>query len=215
MYPSLGPEESAGKVVAGHVRDEPLEPVTIEDAAVGHAEPVLDLDAALERHQVGFAMTEAEVAVARDLEEARPLEGREGAHAVHADRDGELVEVLGLDDPDRQTGRSARDPAALDDGDVGSAALGQVVGRRQAEGAGSDDDDRWAGGHGILPAGATPRSRPEEAHHDEEAGEQGDQPEAAVGRVGARVRDELQPDPEDDRPADEQQREEELRRSGW
>ncbi len=150
-------EQSAGKVVAGHVRDEPSEPVPIEDAAVGHAELVLDLDAALERLEVGVAMTEAEVAVAHDLEGARALEGREGAHALDADRDGERVEVLRLDDPDRQTRRRAGDPAALDDGDVGDAALGQVVGRRQAERAGSDDDDRWAGGHGILPAGAIPR----------------------------------------------------------
>src|SRR5687768_11960800 len=53
--------------------------------------------------------------------------------------------------------------------------------------------------------------RPEEAHHDEEAGEQGDQPEPAVRRVGALVGHELESDPEGDRPANEQQTEQPLR----
>jgi hypothetical protein len=56
-----------------------------------------------------------------------------------------------------------------------------------------------------------PDHRPQEAHHDEEAAEQGDQADPAVRRVGARMRYELEADPEDDGPYDEQEREQELR----
>ena len=63
----------------------------------------------------------------------------------------------------------------------------------------------------VWRRGLFPDHRPEQAHHDEEAAEQGDQADPAVGRVGAGVRHQLQADPEDDRPDDEQEREQELR----
>ncbi len=61
------------------------------------------------------------------------------------------------------------------------------------------------------PSGLFPDHRPEQPHHDEEAGEEGDQAKAAIRRARADVRHQLEDDPEADRPDDEQEREEELR----
>ena len=61
-------------------------------------------------------------------------------------------------------------------------------------------------GSGTRVAGWSPAAasvaddRPEQAHRDEEAREQGDEPERAVRRAGALVRHELQADPEERRP---------------
>src|SRR3954454_18418473 len=56
-----------------------------------------------------------------------------------------------------------------------------------------------------------PDHAPEQAHEDEEAREEGDQAEAAVRRVGTLVRNDEEPDAEDDCPGYEQRGEEELR----
>src|SRR4249919_3820200 len=58
--------------------------------------------------------------------------------------------------------------------------------------------------------GLLPDDRPEQAHRDEEAAEEGDQAQRAVGRAGALVRDQLQADPEAERPEDEQEAEQET-----
>src|SRR5690242_11381823 len=52
----------------------------------------------------------------------------------------------------------------------------------------------------IERSGLFPDHGPEQAHHDEEAAEQGDQAEGTVRRVRARMGDELEADPEHDRP---------------
>ena len=57
----------------------------------------------------------------------------------------------------------------------------------------------------------SPDHRPEQPHHDEEAAEQGDEPEAAIRRARTDVGHELQPDAGTDRPDDEQRGEQELR----
>src|SRR5690349_613515 len=65
--------------------------------------------------------------------------------------------------------------------------------------------------HGASAIGLLPDDRPEQAHHDEEPAEEGDEAQTAVRRARADVRDQLEDDPERDRPADEEEREEELR----
>src|SRR4051812_33919847 len=71
--------------------------------------------------------------------------------------------------------------------------------------------------HGYSPIatipepGLFPDHRPEEAHHDEEADEQGDQPDPAVGRVRAFVGHQLEADSESHGPGEEQEPEHELR----
>src|SRR5439155_3274875 len=63
----------------------------------------------------------------------------------------------------------------------------------------------------ASPVTLLPDHRPDEAHHDEEAGEHRDEPDPAVRRVGTLMRDELESDPKDGGPGEEQEAEDELR----
>ncbi len=148
-------EQAAGEIVVAHLRDEPCEVISVDEATVGHPERPLQVDAAREGLHVGLAVAESQVSVAGDMECTRALEIAEEAHALDPDLDREGVEILGLDDPDRQPGRRAGDPATLDDDDVRDAAIGEVIGGTESECTGSDDDDPRGVDHRA--AGPTPR----------------------------------------------------------
>src|SRR6478735_2404874 len=62
----------------------------------------------------------------------------------------------------------------------------------------------------VAPARLLADDGPEEPHHDEEPTEQRDQPDPAVRGIGAGVGDQLERDPEEDRPGDEQEGKQEL-----
>src|SRR4051794_8264662 len=103
----------------------------------------------------------------------------------------------------------------LDDGAATHAAISiAAISRprnRNRMGIAGTSECRQDGTDVRMVAWLLPDHRPEEPHHDEEPDEQRDQAEAAVGRVGALVGDELEPDPEDHGPDEEQEREDELR----
>ena len=136
------PEQPAGEVGALEVGNGHPETVLVEHARVVDAQLPLDLDAPLERGEVVRGAAEPQIAVARDLQVVLVLEPPEEVHAPCADLDRDGLQVLRLDDADRETGGLGRDLPALDHGHRVDSQLGQVEGGAKTEGTGAD--------HGYL-----------------------------------------------------------------
>ena len=106
----------------------------VEQLRVVDAELVLEGDAALVVGEVLLGVGGAQVAVAGDAQAVVALELGEDPHREHADLDRQRVDVLRLDDPDREPGGGAGDAAAVDHGDVAtpSSASSRAVHRPSA-----------------------------------------------------------------------------------